>query len=290
MSEFRFACPHCGQRISGDTSYQSKEITCPACQQTLTVPSPAKRAAMPGATDVPTASVQPGSGKLSTLALVSFVSSLGLGIGSIPGIIFGHLAKARIRKDPSLAGKNLAAAGLIVSYSFLVFALTFLVVGFAVYAPLRGHQLTAKEQAANTPAVLAKRLVDEVKLGDRTSEFEHHLTSRFSGSGVYLNKPLRDAGNGGFISYVMKVDPTAPMSLYCTYWGNDTASRRFDILVNDKVIATQTLNYNDPGRFFDVEYAIPPKLTRGQTNVTVVFQGYPFKTVGGIFGVQMLKR
>ena len=290
MSEFRFACPHCGQRISGDTLYQSKEITCPACQKTLTVPSPAKRAATPGASDAPAAPIQPGSGKLSTLALVSFVSSLGLGIGSLPGIICGHLAKARIRKDPSLAGKGLATAGIIVSYSFLVLTLAFLVVGFTVYAPLRGHQLTAKEQAANTPAVLEKRRVDEVKLGDRTSESEHQMNSRFSGSGTYLNKSLRDAGNGGFFSYVMKVDPVEPMFLYCTYWGNDTASRRFDILVNDKVIATQTLNYNDPGRFFDVEYAIPPKLTHGQTNVVVVFQGYPFKTVGGIFGLQMLKR
>jgi hypothetical protein len=290
MSEFRFACPHCGQRISGDASYQSHEITCPACQQILTVPAPAKRAATSAAADAPTVSIQPGLGKLSTLALVSFVSAFGLGIGSIPGIICGHLAKARMRKDPSLAGKGLATIGIIVSYSFLVLALAFLVVGFAVYAPRRGHQLTAKEQSANTPAVLAKRRVDEVKLGDRASEFEHQMNSRFSGSGVYLDKSLRDAGNGGFFSYVMKVDPAEPMFLYCTYWGNDTASRRFNILVNDKVIATQTLNYNDPGRFFDVEYAIPPKLTHGQTNITVVFQGYPFKTVGGIFGLQMLKR
>jgi hypothetical protein len=289
MSEFRFACPHCGQRISGDASYQGREVTCPACQQTITVPAPPKRAAAPAA-DAPPGSAQSGSGKLSTLALVSFVSAFGLGIGSIPGIICGHLAKARMRKDPSLAGKGLATAGIIVSYTFLVLALAFLAVGFTVYAPLRGRQLTAKEQAANTPAVLAKRRVDEVKPGDRTSEFEHNLSSRNSGSGTYLDKSLRDAGNGGFFSYVMKVDPAQPMYLYCTYWGNDTADRRFDILVNDKVIATQTLNYNDPGRFFDVEYAIPQKLTKGQTNVTVFFQGYPYKTAGGIFGIQMLKR
>ncbi|HXT10014.1 MAG TPA: DUF4190 domain-containing protein [Candidatus Angelobacter sp.] len=290
MSEFRFGCPHCGQRISGDATYKGTEITCPACHQTLTVPSPAKRAAMPGASDVPAAPVPPGSRKLCTLALVSFVSAFGLGIGSIPGIICGHLAKARIRKDPSLAGKGLATAGIIMGYSFLVLTLAFLAVGFAVYAPLHGRQLTAQEQAANTTAVLQKRRVDEVKIADAESEFEHQLNSRFSGTGIFLDKPVRDAGNGGFFSYVMKVDPSDPMFLYCTYWGNDTASRRFDILVNEKVIATQTLNYNDPGRFFDVEYAIPPKLTHGQTNVVVVFQGYPFKTVGGIFGLQMLRR
>jgi len=287
MSDFRFACPECGQRISGDTTYQGKELTCPACQKTITVPAP--RAAAPRVSASP-AAAEPGSGKLSTLALVSFVCSLGLGIGSIPGIVFGHLAHSRIRKDPSLAGKGLATAGLIVSYSLLLLTFAFLAVGFAVLAPLHGRQLTAKEQAANTPAVLTSRRIDEVKLGNRTSEFEHNMRNRFSTTGVYLDKSFRDAGNGGFISYTMKVDPAQPMVLYCTYWGNDAISRHFDILVNDKAIGTQTLHFNAPGHFFDVEYRIPQNLTHGQTNVVVVFQGYPYKTVGGIFGCQMLKR
>jgi hypothetical protein len=290
VSEFRFACPHCGQRISGDTIYQNKEITCPACQKTLTVPSPPKRSAVAPPSDSDAVSGQPGSGKFSTLALISFVCSLGLGVGSIPGIVCGHLAKARMRRDPSLAGKGLATAGLIMSYSFLFLTLGVVAFGFMILAPRHGRQLTTKEQTANTPAILANRRMDEVKIGDRSSESEHSIHSRFSHPGLYLDKKVRDAVNGGFISYVMKVDPAQPMALYCTYWGNDAAGRHFDILVNDKVIATQTLNFNDPGRFFDVEYAIPQNLTRGQTNVVVVFQGYPFKTVGGIFGCQMLKR
>ena len=286
MSEFRFACPHCGQRISGDTAYQATKITCPACQKELTVPAPATRAA----TYRPSTLDPSGAKTLSPLALISFVSSLGFGIGSIPGIICGHLAKARIRRDPSLAGKGLATAGLIVSYSFLFLTLALVASGFTVFAPAHGRQLTMKEEGALTPALLAKRLVDEVKVGEYTSEFEHGMQSRFSGSGQFMDKPVRSAANGGFISYVMKVDPAQPMVLRCTYWGGDTAGRRFDILVNEKVIATQTLDFNDPGRFFEVEYAIPQTLTRGQTNVTVVFQGYPRKTVGGIFGCRMLKR
>ena len=286
MSEFRFACPHCGQRISGDTSYQGTQITCPACQKTLSVPSPATRAAIAR----PPASDQTGGGKISALALISFVSSFGLSAGSIPGIVCGHLAKARLRRDPSLAGKSLATAGLILSYSFLFLTLALVASGFTVFAPAHGRQLTQKEQGTRTPALLAQRLVDEVKVGEFTSEFEHRMESRFSGSGQYMDKPVRNAVNGGFISYVMKVDPAQPMVLCCTYWGGDTGGRRFDVLVNEKIIATQTLDFNDPGRFFEVEYAISQDLTRGQSNVTVVFQGYPGRTVGGIFGCQMLKR
>jgi hypothetical protein len=288
MSEFRFACPHCGQRISGDATYQGAQITCPACEKTLTVPSPAARAAI--APHLASASGESSAKKISALALISFVCSFGLGAGSIPGIFCGHLATARIRRDPSLTGNGLAKAGLIVSYSFLFLTLAFLAAGFTVFAPSHGRQLTAQQQAANTPAVLAQRRMDEVKIGNAASEFEHGMKTRSSSSGPFMNKSVRDAVNGGFISYVMKVDPTQPMSLYCTYWGNDATGRRFDVLVNEKVIATQTLNFNDPGRFFDVEYPIPQNLTRGQTNVTIVFQAYPRKTAGGIYGCQMLKR
>lgn len=291
MSDFRFACPHCGQRISCDSQYRGTQIPCPSCQQTLTVPAPVAKAPIAAHAESPTApAAASGTGKISPLALISLVSSLGLGAGSIPGIVCGHLARAHIRRDPSLRGKGMATAGLIISYSFLLGAIAFLSAGFFVLSPKEGHQLTAKEQAANTAAVLASRRVDEVKINDPVSESAHEMKVRFSRSGPYSDRMVRDALNGGFISYTMKVDASQPMSLYCTYWGNDGDGRRFDILVNDEVIVTQTLHFNDPGHFFDVEYPIPQRLTRGRTNVTVVFQGYPRKTVGGLFGCQMLKR
>jgi Domain of unknown function (DUF4190) len=291
MSDFRFACPHCGQRISCDSQYRGTEIPCPSCQQTLTVPAPVAKAPIAAHAESPTTpAVASGTGKMSPLALVSLVCSLGLGAGSIPGIVCGHLARARIRRDPSLRGKGMATAGLIISYSCLLGAIAFLFAGFFLLGPKEGHQLTTKEQAANTAAVLTSRRVDEVKINDPVSESAHEMKVRFSRSGDYSGRMVRDALNGGFVSYTMKVDATQPVSLYCTYWGNDGDGRRFDILVNDEVIATQTLNFNDPGHFFDVEYHIPQRLTRGHSNVTVVFQGYPRKTVGGLFGCQMLKR
>ena len=39
MSEFKFTCPQCGQHILCDTQWSGSEINCPACQQTLVVPS-----------------------------------------------------------------------------------------------------------------------------------------------------------------------------------------------------------------------------------------------------------
>ena len=290
MSDFRFACPHCGQRIEGDAAYRGIQINCPACQKALTVPAPVAKTPIADLLKSAAAAIPPAAPKLSSLALISFVCSFGLAVGSIPGIVCGHLARKHLRRDPALRGNGLAVAGLIVSYFLLFASIAFFTVGFFALSPKTGHQLTLNEQAANTPAMLAARRVDEVKIGDPASESAHEMKTRFSGSGPFSGRLVRDARNGGSISYDLKVDPVRPMSLYCTYWGNDSDGRRFDILINETVFATQTLEFNDPGHFFDVEYKIPEKLTHGQNTVTVAFQAYPRKTAGGIYGCQTLTR
>jgi len=289
MNDFRFGCPHCGQRIEGDAAYRGTQINCPACQKVLTVPAPVAKTPIAGRLKTAAAN-PPQATKLLSLALISFLCSFGLAAGSIPGIVCGHLARKRLRRDPALRGNGLAMAGLSVSYFFLFASIALFTVGFFALSPKAGHQLTLSEQTANTPTILAARRVDEVKIGDPTSESAHKMKTRFSGSGPFSGRTVRDARNGGSISYDMKVDPARSMSLYCTYWGNDSDGRRFDILINETVIATQTLEFNDPGHFFDVEYKIPEQLTHGQNTVTVAFQAYPRKTAGGIYGCQTLTR
>ena len=50
MSEFKFFCPQCGQRIQCDISYSGRQINCPVCQQAIVVPPPPRA---DGATPVP---------------------------------------------------------------------------------------------------------------------------------------------------------------------------------------------------------------------------------------------
>ena len=40
MSDFKFACPNCGQHVVCDTSNAGMQIACPICQTLLTVPQP----------------------------------------------------------------------------------------------------------------------------------------------------------------------------------------------------------------------------------------------------------
>jgi hypothetical protein len=159
-----------------------------------------------------------------------------LGIGWIPGILFGRLALWRIRRNPSLRGEGLARAGLITSYASLALTAGFFAYGLLIMAPPGGRQLSGKERAARTPTTIAAQLIDRVEIGNRESELAHGIRGRSSRSGSFMeNKMWRDSAPGGSFSYVLKVDPAKPMSLYCTYWGNDAApGRRFDVLIMAK--------------------------------------------------------
>ena len=68
---------------------------------------------------------------------------------------------------------------------------------------------------------------------------------------------------GGWFSYDLKVLPDKPMVLLAKYWGSDTG-RTFDILIDGARIATQTVNVNFPGDFFEVEYKIPSRADPGE--------------------------
>ncbi|MGQ9730319.1 MAG: DUF6805 domain-containing protein [Candidatus Zipacnadales bacterium] len=132
------------------------------------------------------------------------------------------------------------------------------------------------------------RIVDRVKVGDATSEAEHNLQGERHGSGVFRDKHWRDAPSGWF-SWDLQVLPDQPMTLMVQYWGSDVPPRTFDVLIDGKVIATQSLNCNSLNRFFEVEYAIPLTLTQGKTKVTVRFQAHEGNTAGGVFDCAILQ-
>ena len=148
------------------------------------------------------------------------------------------------------------------------------------------HQaMLAREEARKRRAA---RIVDQVEIGDEASESDHGLEHENSQSGRYGDRHWRHARDGWF-SYELAVLPDEPVVLGCTYWGDDVGSRTFDILVDDKKIATQTVLKNRPGKLFDVEYRIPPELTREKQRVSVRFQAHPDNTAGGLFGCVILR-
>jgi hypothetical protein len=131
-------------------------------------------------------------------------------------------------------------------------------------------------------------VVDNVRIGTLEDELAHGLLCVNSSSFSFKNKEGRHCVKG-WMSYDLKVEPYEPMVLSCLYWGSDGGTRVFDISVEGVKIATQTLQNNQPGEFFEVKYELPLELTEHKEKVTVKFEAHPDCWVGSVFGLQMLK-
>ena len=127
MSEFKFSCPACGQNILCDTTQVGTQITCPGCHAAIAVPKEtagtaevSTRTAIPPALPGNIATTAQRTSRLAIASVVCSLSSLITCVGWLPGIICGHLAKSRIRRNPSLKGSGLATTGLIIGYLILM--------------------------------------------------------------------------------------------------------------------------------------------------------------------------
>jgi len=364
MTEFKFVCPECGQKIMADINYCGREIACPACQKPFTVPLAAPGLAAPvaaapvmaggpgGPPPLPVAAhasqpatqrmatatappppqhvaaaaapppprapanppppqrtapaprpVQPtpaapvaaktassaDKSRYSVLAMASLLCSVWVGLGFIPGIICGHLAKRRMRQDIFLEGEKMANAGLIISY--LVLTIVLVSAGTLFVVQSHFHPITVVRESPQELAALQPRVIDEV-VPDQSSnaEEQHHVSGSRASVAPFGNKFRRRAGPGGSFSYEMKALPDKPMSINCRYWGSEQPGPLFDVAVDNQIIGTQELVYNYPGHYFDVEYKIPASLTRGKNQIRVEFQGHSGRPAGPVFAVQTLRR
>ncbi|PXA96016.1 hypothetical protein DMC47_18440 [Nostoc sp. 3335mG] len=132
---------------------------------------------------------------------------------------------------------------------------------------------------------IAARSVDVMYLGEMQPERDHALTSDISYPVVYRGRKGRDARAGGFFEFDMSVKP-GPLVLQATYWGGE-GNRNFDILVDGRKLATQTLDRAKPGEFFDVEYPVPEAMTRGKDKIRIRVVPHERNSAGPIFGMRL---
>jgi len=147
-------------------------------------------------------------------------------------------------------------------------------------------EIRAEEQRLQ---VLEARTVDDLHPGEMQPERDHHVQGEKSGTVEALGRKLRHAYDGGWFSFEMKVDPSKPNELLCTWWGSESGQRTFDILVDGTKLTTQTLLNNRPGQFWDATYPIPKELTQGKQKITLKLQAHPGNFAGGLFGARILR-
>jgi uncharacterized protein len=135
-------------------------------------------------------------------------------------------------------------------------------------------------------------IVDQVSIGDEASEEAHALAGENTrtGLGTYgqnMSVHWRDALWGGWFSYRLTVTKDRPLVLRCTYWGREQGPRQFDVLIDDKHLATE--NIVDTGRsdFFSNDIMLPEDLIAGKSHVTIKFQAHTGNLAGGLYGLTL---
>lgn len=141
--------------------------------------------------------------------------------------------------------------------------------------------------AEEAKRALEARTIDFFQPGQMQPERDHKLEGETTYAGDYGGRFYRDARNGGWFSFEMKVDPEASQDLICTYWGGDRG-RVFKILIDGQELATQRLDEKAPGRFYEESYPLK-EMTKGKMKVVVKFVAPINGMAGGVFGVRVAR-
>lgn len=138
-------------------------------------------------------------------------------------------------------------------------------------------------------ADLEARTIDLFQPGEMQPERDHNFDGERTRTGANAGRKWRDAHDGGWFAFNMKVDPKVKNQLIVTYFGGDGWGRVFDILVDDTKIATVALKAEKPDEFVDVAYDLPTELIAGKQQVRVKFQAQEKNVAGGCFGARTVK-
>jgi hypothetical protein len=145
------------------------------------------------------------------------------------------------------------------------------------------------EAAKQKQRELEARTVDILRFGEMQPERDHEFTGEKTSTGDEHNRKWRLAGEEGFMSFNLRLDPSAQNTLLCTYWGMDNRGRVFDIFVNDTLIATEDLNKYKESRFYDIAYTIPKEITKYKLNAVIKIVPRKGNAAGPIYGIKMIK-
>lgn len=147
--------------------------------------------------------------------------------------------------------------------------------------------LDAMKRDEERVLALDRRTVDAVNTGEQQPEADHFMVAESSGKGVAFGQPFRNAYGGSF-SYRMRTQRKPGLSLMVRYWGNQAGNRRFDILADGELVATENISDRwREERFVDVEYALPAHVSE-RDSVVIAFRAHKGNTAGDVFHVRLI--
>jgi hypothetical protein len=136
---------------------------------------------------------------------------------------------------------------------------------------------------------LESRTIDLFRIGEMQPERDHNFKEKDTWVEEYRSKKARTADRGGWFTFEMEVGSYESVSLSVEYWGGYTGSKTFDILVEDRKIATENISNKAPGRFIDVSYQIPGELLSRNEKIEVHFVPHEDHRAGPVFMVRTVR-
>ena len=130
--------------------------------------------------------------------------------------------------------------------------------------------------------------IDFVQPGEMQPEREHNFKGEKTSPGRFRERPNRESRSGWF-SYDLKITAGTPVALVVEYWGGFPGAKTFDILVNDKNIATENISNKKDGQFISIQYDVPEERIKGLSEITVKFQAQPGNMAGPVFGIRTIR-
>jgi len=129
--------------------------------------------------------------------------------------------------------------------------------------------------------------LDSVAVGEQQPEVEHSLVGEDTESGEFQGRRWR---HGRQFQYTLDLHAASAAELAVTYSGWDR-NRSFEVFANDILLATERLNAEKPGEFFERRYPIPPGVISAAPNgrVTIRFSARPGSPAGGVFDVRLMR-
>ena len=148
--------------------------------------------------------------------------------------------------------------------------------------------VAALEATEKAQLALEARTLDQVAPGEQQSEVEHVFAGEASRTGATQGRRWREAV-GGWFSYKLSATGAAgaALELIVTYDGGER-DRKFDVVLNDRVIATVELRGQQRNRLVDVAYPVPANLAAAES-LTVRFVAPDKARTGSIYGVRLVK-
>ncbi len=147
-------------------------------------------------------------------------------------------------------------------------------------------------EALDRKRKIEEMTIDFIQLGEMQPERDHNFKGENSDVQEFKGRKFRESRGGSF-SMDMGVFMGQPMALVVEYWGGFwggfPGSKTFDILIGNKVLATENISNKLDGQFIFEEYPIPDALTVDKTKITVTFRAHNGNMAGPVFSVRTIK-